>query len=97
MGLEILDMGIDTSNATGKLMLNMLGGIAEFERRIMLERQREGIDKAKAEGKYKGRQPTARAKAEEMRRLDEEGRTRKEIAEELGVSVRSVYRVLSAE
>lgn len=94
VGLEILDMGIDTSNATGKLMLTMLGGIAEFERRIMLERQREGIAKAKAEGKYKGRQPTARAKAEEMRRLDEEGRTRKEIAEELGVSVRSVYRVL---
>lgn len=96
VSLEILDMGIDTSNATGKLMLTMLGGIAEFERRIMLERQREGIAKAKAEGKYKGRQPTARAKAEEMRRLSEEGRTRKEIAEELGVSERSVYRVLSA-
>ena len=96
VSLEILDMGIDTSNATGKLMLTMLGGIAEFERRIMLERQREGIAKAKAEGKYKGRQPTARAKAGEMRRLSEEGRTRKEIAEELAVSERSVYRVLSA-
>ncbi|NDW02420.1 MULTISPECIES: recombinase family protein [unclassified Salipiger] len=95
VSLEILEMGIDTRNATGKLMLTMLGGIAEFERRIMLERQREGIAKAKAEGKYKGRQPTARAKAEEMHRLSGEGRTRREIAETLGVSERSVYRVLS--
>ena len=42
-------------------MFNMLGSIAQFERELMLERQREGIAKAKAEGKYKGRKPTARA------------------------------------
>ena len=53
--LSILDMGIDTSTPTGKLMLTVLGGVAEFERAIMLERQREGIAKAKAAGKYKGR------------------------------------------
>lgn len=46
---------IDTSTATGKLMLTMIGAIAEFERANMLERQREGIAIAKAEGKYKGR------------------------------------------
>ncbi|MBY6092375.1 recombinase family protein [Maritimibacter alkaliphilus] len=96
VALEILAMGIDTGTPTGKLMLTMLGGVAEFERNIMLERQREGIAKAKAAGKYRGRQPTARAKADEMRRLSDEGRTRKEIAEALGVSERSVYRVLSA-
>lgn len=44
--LGILSMGIDTGNATGKLMLTLLGGVAEFERSIMLERQREGIAKA---------------------------------------------------
>lgn len=95
VSLEILAMGIDTGTPTGKLMLTMLGGVAEFERNIMLERQREGIAKAKAEGKYKGRQPTARAKAEQMRKLSEEGKTRKEIAEALGVSERSVYRTLA--
>ncbi|MDO6588560.1 recombinase family protein [Salipiger sp. 1_MG-2023] len=95
VSLEILAMGIDTGTPTGRLMLTMLGGVAEFERNIMLERQREGIAKAKAEGKYKGRQPTARTKADEMRRLSEAGKTRKEIAEALGVSERSVYRVLS--
>ena len=47
---------IDTSTPTGKLMLTMIGAIAEFERQNMLERQREGIAIAKAEGKYKGGQ-----------------------------------------
>jgi DNA invertase Pin-like site-specific DNA recombinase len=63
VALRILAMGIDTSTPTGKLMLTVLGGVAEFEREIMLERQREGIAKAKAAGKYKGRAPTAQAKA----------------------------------
>lgn len=48
---------IDTSTATGKLMLTMLAGIYEFERANMLERQREGISLAKEKGKYKGRKP----------------------------------------
>jgi DNA invertase Pin-like site-specific DNA recombinase len=46
---------IDTSTATGKLMLTMIGAIAEFERANMLERQKEGIAIAVAEGKFKGR------------------------------------------
>lgn len=46
---------IDTSNATGKLMLTMIGAINEFERTNLLERQREGIAIAKRQGKYKGR------------------------------------------
>ena len=46
---------IDTGTATGKLMLTMIGAIAEFERQNLLERQREGIAIAKREGKYKGR------------------------------------------
>lgn len=93
--LHVLDLNLDTKTPTGRLMLTMLGGIAQFEREIMLERQREGIAKAKAEGKYKGRAPTARAKVDDMRRLSDAGRTRREIAAELGVSERSVYRVLS--
>ena len=50
-------------------MLNVLASVAQFEREIMLERQREGIAKAKGEGKYKGRKPTARAKAADVHRL----------------------------
>lgn len=61
----------------------------------MLERQRAGIAKAKAQGKYKGRAPTARAKAHEVRRLKAEGRTIPEIVKEIGVSRASVYRALN--
>jgi DNA invertase Pin-like site-specific DNA recombinase len=92
--LRILAMGIDTATPTGKLMLTILGGVAEFERSIMLERQREGIAKAKAEGKYKGRAPTALAKRDEVMKLKGEGLGATEIAKRLGIGRASVYRVL---
>lgn len=53
--LVSLKENLDTSTTTGKLMLTMIGAIAEFERENILERQREGIAIAKREGKYKGR------------------------------------------
>ena len=59
-------MDVDTGTPTGKLMLNVMASVAQFEREMTLERQREGIAKAKGEGKYKGRKPTARARAEEV-------------------------------
>ena len=94
--LRIISMGVDTATPTGRLMLTLLGGVAQFEREIMLERQREGIAKAKGEGKYKGRKPTARAKAGDVLRLAAEGKTREAIAAELGIGVASVYRALAA-
>lgn len=96
VGLRVLDLGLDTSNATGKLMLNVLGAVAQFEREMMLERQREGIAKAKAEGKYRGRQPKARQMAPEVRKLVSAGESKRQVAKKLGISERSVYRVLSS-
>ncbi len=92
--LRVLALNLDTGTPTGELMLNLLGSIAQFERELMLERQREGIAKAKAEGKYKGRAPTARAKAEEVKRMKAEGKTADAIVAELGVSRSSVFRIL---
>jgi DNA invertase Pin-like site-specific DNA recombinase len=95
--LRILTFGgdaVDTRGATGRLMLNMFAAMAQFEREMMLERQREGIAKAKAEGKYKGRKPTARAKAEDALRLFKEGKKVAHIARELGIGRGSVYRAL---
>jgi DNA invertase Pin-like site-specific DNA recombinase len=92
--LQILTMGLDTTNATGKLMLNVIGSVAQFEREIMLERQREGIAKAKADGKYTGRKPTARAKADDVRALSSQGIGPTEIAKRLGIGRASVYRIL---
>ncbi|MDW4497166.1 recombinase family protein [Sulfitobacter sp. D35] len=97
VGLRVLDLGLDTSTATGKLMLNVLGSVAQFEREMMLERQREGIVKAKALGKYKGRKPTAKAKGEEIWQLVSEGVSKREVARRLNVSERSVYRQLERE
>src|ERR1700733_4503403 len=94
--LRILAISLDTATPTGKLMLNMLGSVAQFEREMMLERQREGIAKAAAEGKYKGRAPTARAKASQVKALAAEGMTREGIAKQLGIGIASVYRVLKA-
>ena len=94
VALRILAMNIDTATPTGKLMLAILGGVAEFEREIMLERQREGIAKAKADGKYKGRAPTARAKAEDVMRMHGEGVGGTEIAKRLGIGRASVYRII---
>jgi DNA invertase Pin-like site-specific DNA recombinase len=92
--LRILSMDVNTATPTGRLMLALLGGIAEFERDLMLERQREGIAKAKADGKYKGRKPTARAKADDVIRLKGEGLTGDAIADRLGIGRASVFRIL---
>ena len=94
--LRILAMNLDTASPTGKLMLNVIGSVAQFEREMMLERQREGIARAKGEGRYKGRAPTARAKSADIRRLASEGVTREAIAKQLGIGVASVYRALKA-
>lgn len=92
--LRILALNLDTATPTGKLMLNLLGSIAEFERELMLERQREGIAKAKADGKYKGRAPTARSKASMVLALRADGKTPAEIQAALGISRASVFRIL---
>jgi len=98
VGLIMLSMGgqqIDTRAPTGKLMITMLAAIAEFERGLLLERQREGVAKAKQDGKYRGRKPTARAKATEVLKLSNEGLQRTEIARRLEIGIASVYRILA--
>lgn len=97
VALRILDFGgseVNTKSSIGKLMLTMFGAMAQFEREMMLERQREGIAKAKEAGKYKGRKPTARAKSSEIVALRFEGIGATEIAKRLGIGRASVYRVL---
>lgn len=91
--LRILAMQLDTGTATGKLMLTTLGAVAEFERSMMLERQREGISKAKREGKYKGRVPTAKNKADDVRKLLESGVGVCAVAIQTGISRSSVWRI----
>jgi DNA invertase Pin-like site-specific DNA recombinase len=96
VGLKILNLGMDTQTPTGKLMLTVLGGIAQFEREMMLERQREGVVKAKAAGKYKGRKPLAADLRHEVERLAVEDMTKASIARQLKIGEATVYRILAS-
>jgi DNA invertase Pin-like site-specific DNA recombinase len=99
IGLVVLSMGgerLDTRNPTSKLMLTILAGVATWEREIMLERQREGIAKAKGEGKYKGRAPTVAKQADLIKAAIAAGEKPAHVARRLGVARSSVYRMLEA-
>jgi DNA invertase Pin-like site-specific DNA recombinase len=101
VSLRVLSMSgsqpLDTSTATGRLMLAVIGAVGQAEREAMLERQREGIAKAQKLGRYKGRTPTARRKAAEIIRLKDAGVRPSEIAVRLGIGRASVYRVLAEQ
>lgn len=97
VSVRILSMHLDTGNPTSNLILTILAGVGCWEREAMLERQRAGIARAKTQGKYKGRAPTARAKANEVRRLKAEGRTVAEIVTATGISRASIYRALNGQ
>src|SRR4051794_27248957 len=83
------------AGAMSRMILTVMAAMAQLEREIMLERQREEIARAKAEGKYKGQPPHARAKTSQVIELAGAGRTRAEIAAALEISERSVYRILA--
>ena len=93
--LHILAINLDTNTPTGRLLVNLVGSVAQFEREIMLERQREGVAKAKAEGKYRGRVPTARAKSEDVIAKFKADQRPTDIARSVGIGRASVYRILS--
>jgi DNA invertase Pin-like site-specific DNA recombinase len=78
-------------------MLNVIASVAQFEREMMLERQREGTAKAKGQGKYKGRKATARAKADNIKALAAQGLSMGEIAKRLSIGKTSVHRVIGSQ
>jgi len=92
VSIHILDMNLDTKSPTGRLQLSLLGSIAQWEREMMLERQRIGIAKAKSEGKYKGRADTARRLSNRIKKMHLDGVKPSVIACDLGIGVASVYR-----
>ncbi|MGR5325817.1 recombinase family protein, partial [Vibrio sp. DNB22_17_1] len=92
VSLVVLNLGIDTKSPTGRLMLTMIGAVASFERQLLLERQAEGIEIAKAKGKYKGRKATPLKVRKEVLRMLEGGASKAQISQELNISLSSVYR-----
>lgn len=97
-GLRILNFGgetVDTKSATGKLILTIFAGFAQFEREMMLERQAVGIVKAKEEGKYTGRKSNTDAPA--VVRLKRQGMSIREIAAHLEIGRGAVLRALGRQ
>ena len=68
VGFVAITQPIDTSTSTGKLILGVLAAVAEFERELIVERTREGLARARAEGKRLGRPPGAKDKKKRSRR-----------------------------
>ena len=83
--------GIDTTRIHGKLMLTILGGVAQFETELRRERQREGIEQAKSRGIYKGSKPRIDAAA--VQDLLGRGMRPADVARTLGINRASVYRL----
>ena len=86
--------GVDTDTSTGRLMLSVLGAVSCFENDIRRERQMEGVAKAKAAGKYRGRPSSIQPDA--VRELRQQGLGATEIAKRLNIARASVYRALAA-
>ncbi len=93
---RVLDQSIDTTSSTGRLTLQILASVAEFENNIRKERQADGIKNAQAKGIQFGRHPKMTEETiAAIRRLKETGATVKSIMAETGMSKASVYRALS--
>ncbi len=93
--LRVVDQNIDTADATGRLLFNMLGAIAQFETEIRAERQLDGITKAKKKGvKFGARRKLSDEQIAELKRKREAGALIKNLMKEYGLSKSSVYRYL---
>lgn len=96
VAIQVIDQNIDTNDATGRLLFNMLGAISQFETEIRAERQREGIKKALANGVHFGKQK--KLNAQKIVKLKEEraqGIKIRQLMKEYNLSKASIYRYLS--
>lgn len=103
--LVVLDQGIDTTTAVGRMFFQILGSIAEFEHALMSERTRDGLEAARARGRTGGQKPKLGPRQVKLARsmYDEKGAdgkrryTVQEIADEFGVTRPTIYRAIEPE
>ncbi len=93
--LYLHQQGVDTTTPAGKMLFQMLGVFAEFERAMIQERVKAGLARARAQGKTLGRPKVAEDVERSVRRLRDAGIGKRKIAKQLGVGVSTVMRVLA--
>jgi DNA invertase Pin-like site-specific DNA recombinase len=96
VALVSLEEKIDTSSAAGELVFHVFGAIAQFERRLIAERTRDGIKAARAEGRNPGRPGLDREKLEAALVLVQSGLSPTKAAKQVGLGRSTVYRELAA-
>lgn len=98
VALQIIDQGIDTSTAIGRMFYTILGALAEFERELIIERTHEGLRTARLKGHKSGRKPKLGDKQRAMvLEMHAAGRSVTDIAEVFDVSRPLIYRVLETD
>ena len=87
MGIDFIsyDNGLDTTTPTGRLIFNVVGAVAEFEKDIIRERVRAGLENAKRKGKRLGRPPVSSHLVDEAKKLRSEGMSFRQIGKQLGI------------
>lgn len=83
--------GVDLTSAAGKMTMQVLSAVAEFERDLLVERTQQGLMRAKAEGKQLGR-PVAIKTTEKVQRMKHQGLTQTQVAGELSIGIATVKR-----
>jgi len=83
--------GVDLTSAAGKMTMQVLGAVAEFERDLLIERTQAGLERAKKEGKKLGR-PEAQSTTRDVLELKDQGCSQSETAEKLSIGIATVKR-----
>ena len=95
VGLYLHQQGVDTTTPSGKAMFSMMGVFAEFERAMVQERVKAGLERAKAQGKRLGRPPVPPIKIAKIKELRQQGLSMPKIAKRMGVSVGKVHAIVT--
>lgn len=92
--LQVLNMGLDTASSQGRLMMGVLSSVAEFERSLIRERQQDGIEKAKGQGKHLGRPSLDGTLKAEVIAFINAGNSKPQAAERFNIGVSTVYKLV---
>ncbi|MHA6136678.1 recombinase family protein [Pseudomonas mohnii] len=95
--LVVDNLNMDVTSPTGKLVFTLMVGIAEMEREQMLERQRIGINRAQAEGKYKGRKSLDASIITAAKQLLAAGATKKAVSKQFNIGESTLYKYLALD